>query len=203
MLKSLFSQYSQDSPEAFWEWFQENESRIWKIDRDPEKISKMVRNALDQYNTDLEFEIAFSVVDGKRQFFISDGGIDSLTPFVDRLCQAAPALEHWRVINNLKQENMPLIVEPDNRARGDAEPRFQFFNDGDKVGILLLFPEYNESTRDQFLIRGPIMLKEVLGEEDFTYRVGFIDYAGAESNLYENARPLSELRRAFEQYFNL
>jgi hypothetical protein len=203
MLKSLFSQYSKDSPEAFWEWFQEKESRIWNIDRDPEKVSKMVRNALDQYHPDLEFEIALSVVDGKRQFFISDGGINSMAPFVDRLCQAAPALEHWRVIKNYSQQNILGIIEPDNRANQDNEPRFQFFNDGDKVGILLLFPDYNESTRDQFLINGPIMLKEVLGEEDFTYRVGFIDYAGAESNLYENARPLSDLRRAFDQYFNL
>jgi len=203
MLKQLFSGQKKDSTQVFWEWFQANETRIWKIDQDTHKVYQMVRNALDKVGPGLTFEIGMSVADGRRQFFISDGGNSNYTTQVDDLYQAAPSLPRWQIIKHTSAQSTPMVVSPDKPITPDEGVRFQLFNDGDKVGILLMFSNYQDSKRDTFARIAPDLLKDALGDQGYLNRVGFIDYAGPESNFYANAQPISELKRAFEAFFRI
>jgi hypothetical protein len=203
MLNKLFSQQRGISPEAFWEWFQANETKIWDIDQNTEKVKRILRNALDQVCPDLVFEIGMSVVDGKRQLFISDGGNPSKSPVVENLYLAAPAMDHWRIIKDISTGSSPVGTGMDTAAASIINARFQLFNDGDRIGILLMFENYRESERSDFARIGPVLLNKTLGEQDVANRVGFVDYAGPESNFYPDARPLSELRKAVDNYFHI
>ena len=164
----------------------------------------MIRDAIDQYCPGPQIEIAMSVRDGRRQLFISDGGDSRYTEIVEALCKAAPAMPHWQVITHgsaiIQQAAEPATASLD-AAVTDEAIRFQLFNDGDKAGILMMFPDYVEEKRDVFARIGPGLLKDALGEEVFENRVGFIDYAGTESNFYQTARGLSGLLKAFEEHF--
>jgi hypothetical protein len=201
MLKRLFSGDKKDPAEAFWGWFQENETRIWKIDQDTEKIYQMVRNAINAYCPGLTFEIGMSIVDGRRQFFISDGGDIRYALKVAELHDAAPNMSHWQIIKHSSAQTTPTAPVADNPTTGSEDTHFQLFNDGEKVGILFMFDNYQESKRDIFARIASDLLKSALGEQGVQNRVGFIDYAGTDSNFYATARPLSELSRAFEEYY--
>jgi len=201
MLRQLFSGHKKDPVDEFWEWFQANDVRIWKIDQNTEKIYKLVRDALDKVSPGLTFEIAMSVTDGRRQLFISDGGNSNYTPQLEDLHRAAPALAHWQIIKHTSTSLTPTAVVVDTPALTNDAVRFQLFNDGEKVGVLLMFSNFQDSKRDLFARIAPDMLKDALGEQGFMNRVGFIDYAGPESNFFSKARPLSELGKAFEEYY--
>jgi hypothetical protein len=203
MLRQLFSGNKQDPVDEFWEWFKANETRLWKIDQDTEKVYRMIREALDRVNPGLTFEVAMAVADGRRQFFISDGGNSSYTLQVHDLHRAAPELSRWQIIKHTAAPVAQGAVAMDKPTKTEADVRFQLFNDGDKVGILMMFPNYQEAKRDIFARIAPDLLKEAIGEQGLVNRVGFIDYAGPESNFFPNARPLSELGKALEEYYRI
>jgi hypothetical protein len=203
MFRQLFSGQKKDPVDVFWEWFKANEAQLWKIDQDTEKIYRMIRDALDKVCPGLTFEIAMAVMDGRRQFFISDGGNSRNTLQVDDLHRAAPELARWQIIKHTSTPLAQMAVAIDGSTKTEEDVRFQLFNDGDKVGMLLMFPNYLESKRDIFARIASDLLKEAIGEQILLSRVGFIDYAGPESNFYSNARPLSDLGKAFEEYYRI
>jgi hypothetical protein len=203
MLRQLFSGQKKDPVEMFWEWFKANEAQLWKIDQDTDKIYRMIRDALDKVCPGLTFEIGMAVADGRRQFFISDGGNSSYTIQVDDLHRAAPELARWQIIKHTAAPVAQMGVAKAGSTNNEAAVRFQLFNDGDKVGILMMFSNYQESKRDTFARIAPDLLKEEIGEQGFLNRVGFIDYAGPESNFFSNARPLSELGKALVDYYRI
>lgn len=202
MFRNLFSSQS-DTPEGFWKWFLANEARIWAIDQNPQKVTRMIQEAIDQFCPGLEIEIAMSVRDGRRQLFISDGGRSENASKAEALYRAAPAMSLWQVIQHgsTPLTQPPVQSTPDEAPTTDEGIRFQFFNDGERVGILLMFPNYVEAKRDTLAHVAPGLIKDALGEQAYTNRVGFVDFAGADSNFYPNARPLSVLRNAFDEYF--
>ena len=203
MLRQLFSGQKKDPVEVFWEWFKANESQLWKIDQDTEKVYRMIRDALDKVCPGLTFEIGMAVADGRRQFFLSDGGNSSYTTQADDLHRAAPDLVRWQII---KHTSAPIVQTEAAAAlptKTGADVRFQLFNDGDKVGILLMFSNYLESKRDIFARIAPDLLKEEIGEQMLQSRVGFIDYSGPESNFYANAHALSDLGKALGEYYRI
>jgi hypothetical protein len=203
MFRGLFSGQKKDPVEAFWEWFQANETRIWKIDQDTGKIYQMIRDALDRVNPALTFEIGMSITDGKRQLFLSDGGNSTFTGQLEMLHQAAPILTRWQIIKHTTTPAARLVTPHADTAAPGEEIRFQLFNDGDKVGILVMFSNYQEAKRDIFARLAPDLLKDAIGFQSYLNLVGFVDYAGPESNLYANARPLAELGKAFEEYYRI
>ncbi len=203
MLRQLFSGQKKDPVEVFWEWFMANEAQLWKIDQDTEKIYRLIRVALDKVCPGLTFEIAMAVTDGKRQFFISDGGNSSYTIQVDDLHRAAPDLARWQIIKHTSTPIVGTGVATTGASKTEEDIRFQLFNDGEKVGILLMFANYMESKRDTFARIAPDLLKEAIGEQMLMSRVGFIDYSGPESNFYTNARPLSDIGKALEEYYRI
>jgi hypothetical protein len=201
MLKNLFTQSNKSTRQGFWDWFVENEARIWNIDRNTDKVVRMVGEALNRYDPGLAFEIGMEVVDGKRDFIISADGISSNIPKVESLYLTAPVMPRWQVIKYRPRTTSAGEIHMAGKVIKAEDVRFQIFNDEEKVGILLMFDDFTEARREQFGGIGFIFLDKVLGEQDVMTRVGFVDFAGPESNFYAEARRLPELAKAFDQYF--
>jgi hypothetical protein len=202
MLKNLFTQNKKGSQAEFWEWFVSNETRIWDIDRNQEKVIRMVSEALNRLQPGLTFEIGMDVVDGQREFILSADGISSNIPKVESLYLSAPVLARWRIIKYRQRSTFGGKIRMAGKEISAEDVRFQIFNDGEKVGILLLFEDFTQERRNQFAGIGFILLDKIIGEQDVMTRVGFVDLAGPESNFYADAHRLPELPKAFDEYFH-
>jgi hypothetical protein len=203
MIKNLFNPQKGNTQQEFWAWFQENETRIWNIDKNQDKVIRMVSEALQRVYSGLTFEIGLRVENGMRDFVISADGITGNIPKVESLYLTAPALPRWRIIK-YRPRTLPIgEVRIEGRTTAAEDVRFQLFNDGDKVGLLLMFEDYTEATRNQFTRIAFLLLDRALGEHNVMTRVGFIDFAGKESNFYPDAHRLPELPKAFDDYFQI
>lgn len=202
MLKNLFSKNKKDSQAEFWDWFVSNEASIWSIERNQVKVIRMVSEALNRFQPGLAFEIGMDVVDGKREFIISADGISSNIPKVESLYLSAPVLARWQIMKYRQRSAFGGEIHMAGKMISAEDVRFQIFNDGEKVGILLMFGDFSDEKRNQFAGIGFILLDKALGEQDVMTRVGFVDLAGPESNFYADARRLPELPKAFDEYFH-
>ena len=202
MLKNLFTKNKKGSQVEFWDWFVSNEASIWSIERNQEKIIRMVSEALNRFQPGLAFEIGMDVVDGKREFIISADGISSNIPKVESLYLSGPVMARWQIIKYRPRSAFGGEIRMAGKVISAEDVRFQIFNDGEKVGILLMFEDFSEEKRNQFAGIGFILLDKALGEQDVMTRVGFVDLAGPESNFYADARCLPELPKAFDEYFH-
>jgi hypothetical protein len=202
MLKNLFTQNKKGSQAEFWDWFVSNEARIWNIEHNTDKVIRLVGEALDRFQPGLAFEIGMQIEDGKREFILSADGIRSNIPTVESLYLSAPVLARWRVIKYRQRSAFGGKIRMAGKEISAEDVRFQTFNDGEKVGILIMFDDFTEERRNQFAGIGFIFLDKALGEQDVMTRVGFVDFAGPESNFYVDARRLPELPKAFDEYFH-
>jgi hypothetical protein len=202
ILKNLFTQNKKGSQVEFWDWFVANEARIWNIEHNPDKVIRLVGEALDRVHPGLAFEIGMEVEDGKREFILSADGISSNIPKVESLYLTAPVFARWRIIKYRQRSAFGGKIRMADKEISAEDVRFQTFNDGEKVGILLMFDDFTEERRNQFASIGFLFLDKALGEQDVMTRVGFVDFAGPESNFYADARRLPELPGAFDEYFH-
>jgi len=202
MLKGLFNPNKNHRQADFWAWFQENEGKIWNIDKNREKVVDMLSEAIHLVDPGLTFEIGAVDEYGKREFVLSADGISSNIPKVESLFLSAPELARWRVIKYRPRSSIANAqIEMGGKKISAGDIRFQVFNDGEKIGILLLFESYSAERRNQFAAFGFLFLDRALGEYDVMTRVGFVDFAGRESNLFADARRLPELPGMFDDYF--
>jgi len=201
MMNGLSNQNKNSRQEEFWTWFQEHEAKIWNIDKDQEKMLRMVSDAIHNVDPALAFEIGRVDEKGKRVFVISANGISTNIPKVESLFLTAPEMTRWRVAKYRPRLSSLGQISMFGKIIAAEDIRFQVFNDGDRIGILLMFDDYSEANRNQFTRIGFIFLDRTLGEYDVMTRVGFVDFAGKESNFYPDATRLPELPKSFDAYF--
>ncbi|SFM78618.1 hypothetical protein [Methanolobus profundi] len=194
---SLFKSKEQ----KFWSWFQKNEDRLPNFEQGQEAIFKELHSQIMQVNKDLVFEFG-PVVNGKREFILSAGGILSVFPDLEKLYSAAPQLDKWSVIKFRPRR------EPCDLVYGGKNVKFENINyvlikdeSPDKVGIVLFFNEFNEAEYDLWLGAGFLFLDQVLGEYDVATKLGNILVTSPQSEHFSNARPLRELTADFDSYF--
>ncbi len=201
MIFGLFGAKSQASCETnFWNWFSANETRLFSFESDQELIFDELGAEMHKVNPNLTFEFG-PVVDGKREFVLSAGGIKSAFPFVEALYKNAPTLERWSWIkfcprrtplNNIEFEDKSILVE---------DVHYLLARDETKVAILLFFDGYNEEEKNIFGQIGFLFLDEALGEFSVEMQVGFIEFKSRDSKYFERALPLKELPVNFDKFW--
>ena len=201
MTEEPSTQNKNSRQEEFWAWFQEHEAKIWNIDKNHEKVQRLVSDAIHKVDPALAFEIGRVDEIGKRVFVISANGLSTNIPKVESLFLTAPEMTRWRVAKYRPRLSVLGQISTFGKIIRAEDIRFQVFNDGDRIGILLLFDNYAEAKRDQFTRIGFIFLDRALGEYDVMTRVGFVDFAGKESNFYPEALRLPVLPKSFDAYF--
>jgi len=186
--------------EAFWKWFAANEKRLFAFEANQEAIFDELGAKMNQVNGDLTFEFG-PVQNGKREFVISAGGIQSAFPAVETLYNKAPKLKRW-VWVKFRPRRLPISdLEYGGKRIRAGDVRYVMAKDGDKVGIVLFFDGYTEEEKDIFGQIGYLFLDESLGEYAVETQVGFIEFQSQESKYFSRSSPLEDLPKQFDEYF--
>jgi hypothetical protein len=202
MAFGLFGLKAQASPESeFWKWFSVNEAQLFSWESDQKATFEKLTTAMQKVNSDLTFEFG-PVVDGKRDFVISAGGIKSAFPAVEALYKSAPSLKHWQWIEFRPRRHPLHDIEFGGKSVRVQDVRYLLACDEPKVGIVMFFDGYNEKQKNIFGQIGYLMLDEALGEYAVEMQVGFIEFQSRESKYFSPAAPLVELPAHFDEYWS-
>jgi len=198
---SIGNAFGSASEQQFWKWFKNNEQMLFAFETDRERVFDKLAEQMAKVNPDLTFEFGPVKKDGKREFVISAGGIRKAFPAVESLFNAAPALGRWQFIK-YRPRRVPLNdLEFGGKLVKVKDVYFGMYKDGDKVGFILFFDGYREKEKNIFGNIGYLLLDEALGEYDMETKVGFIEFHGRDSKQYEDSRPIGELAKSFDAYF--
>jgi hypothetical protein len=197
-------QASSARPEAFWSWFKDHDDAYFSLAPDDaarrEALFDELSTELGKINPDLTFEFG-PLIDGKRDFVISAGGIKDAFPAVRELVAHAPALSHWRVIAFRPRRSPVSTIEFQDVKLKPEQVRMRLARDGEKVGLTLLMPDYTEARGAEFGQAAYLLLDEALGEYDVETKVGFIEFEALPSTTPVDTVPLSELSTAFDRMY--
>ena len=181
----------------FWKWFEENEQMLYAFEVDQERIFDLLQAELHKVDPNLTFEFGPIQDGGWREFVISADGIRESFPAVESLFAVAPRLDRWKFVK-FRPRRQPMRICLGERCIDPEEVNFRLFRDGDKIGILLLFQDFDTRERDFFARVGYLFLDEALGEFTVETEVGFIDFADRSSKYFEEELSLPVLAREFD-----
>jgi hypothetical protein len=192
------------TPETeFWHWFQSNEKELYDFEKNREPVFGRLNAALVKINPQLTFEFGPKEKDGKRDFVISAGGIQSAFASVETLYAAAPKLDRWTIIKFRPRRNPINDLSYSQTTIKASEVYFLIARDKDlnRLGITLFLPGYRNQDRTKFATMGFLFLDEALGEYDVETKVGGIAFEAPDSTKYHQAKPLAELPESFDEHF--
>jgi hypothetical protein len=181
----------------FWDWFRANESRLFDFERDQERLFGHLASALANVHPNLTFEFG-PVVNGRREFVISAGGIKAAFSEVEKLATAAPPLERWQVTRfrprrfaagHLSLANVTVDTE---QVFWVAEPV------GPKFGLIIFIPRYAPTPESVFEQIGYLLLDQALGEFDVETKIDYIEFAALPSPTPAALRSLDQLGRLID-----
>ena len=183
----------------FWHWFQQHEDDLFHFDRDQEPIFDRLNTALSDVDDDLTFEFG-PERDGIREFVISAAGIKRAFPAVNRLYDARPELQRFRVTAFRPRRPVVNNIEYADLTINAVDVYYQLCKDDDpqKIGILLFLPGHSDDRKSEFGQIGYLFLDEALGEYNVETNVGFINIMGHDSKHFDGAFPIQELADAFD-----
>jgi hypothetical protein len=202
MVFALFSGRLHATPEAdFWKWFTVNESELFAWESNREATFDKLAVAMRKVHPDLTFEFG-PVVDGKREFVISAGGLKAAFPAVESLYKSAPSLKHWEWVKFRPRRNPINDIEVGGRSMRVDDVFYLLARDDPKVGVILFFDGYSEKEKGVFGQIGYLMLDEALGEYAVETQVGFVEFQSRDSKYFPRASPLKELPAHFDEYWS-
>jgi len=184
--------------DAFWQWFQKNEVRLFTFEKDQEAVFNELGSRMKRVNADLTFEFG-PVQNGRREFVISAGGIKSAFPSVDALYKKAPALPRWVWVKFRPRRDHIHDIKLGDKTIKASDVHYVLAEDGAKVGIVLFFDGYNEKEKSTYGQIGYLFLDEALGEFAVETQVGFIEFEPRTSRYFKDAMLLKELPQHFDE----
>jgi hypothetical protein len=165
---------SGEAPEqAFWKWFQNNETMLFDFEKDQEKNFDRLAAEMHKVDPALTFEFG-PKEGGRREFVISADGIRSAFPKVEALYAAAPSLGRWKFIK-FRPRRRPFDVTFGNVSVNARSVLVGLKAAGPKADITVFMPGYSPSARKAYTSVAFILLDHALGEYDVETRVGDIE----------------------------
>lgn len=185
-----------DPAKRFWAWFSQDEKRLFEFESDKARVLDDIEENLSDVNPDLEFELG-PIQDGRREFVISAGGLSEVAPDVERLYACRPELSRFTVTRYRPRR------EPTDLSLGGVSVPYDrvFFKlrpDGRYTAIDLYIPGFSNEN-EAYGALGFLYLDQVLGEETVMTRAGEINFHDQSGPDFKGARPLAELRAAFDK----
>ncbi|NUN70702.1 MAG: hypothetical protein HUU02_13450 [Bacteroidetes bacterium] len=183
--------------QKFWDWFLRHQRSLFTLEKDRDNLFRALASSLAKVNGQLTFEFG-PVIDGRREFVISAGGIKDAFPSVIALTDAAPPLEQWTITpfrprrTDISSVQIgPVTVCPD-------DVHFTLSPNDHLVDIALYFNVPGTAHREVLGQIGFLLLDESLGEFDVEMLVGAIEFLPASSSSHLPKYPLCELPKRFD-----
>jgi hypothetical protein len=162
--------------ERFWQWFEQNSSRLFAFETDRDRVFRDLTAALHKVHKGLTFEFG-PVEKGKREFIVSADGIKERFPAVQNLVAAAPPMSQWIVIPFRPPKNITgSVVEYGGHRVGPEDVWFRSEADGDRIGLTLYVRGLTDENRNAVCGAAFILLDNALGEFAVETRAGFIEW---------------------------
>lgn len=203
MIMGIFSWFSSGQApkeEAFWKWFNNNESRLYDFEKDQDRIFQELSAELTKINENLVFEFG-PKENGVRDFVISADGIKKAFPFVVSLADKAPPLSRWKIIKFRPRRPPFPEIRYDGVSRKLDQIKFTLEPDGGKAGMTIFIDGYESSQHQKFLGIAFLYLDNCLGEYDVETKVGFIKVEAMTKATQVEKTPLSKLPDIFDRFF--
>ncbi|MEK6757388.1 MAG: hypothetical protein AABZ02_14645 [Bacteroidota bacterium] len=189
-----------NSSEAkFWEWFQENEEKLFDFESNQETVFAELARELQKIHPSLTFEFSSKEKD-QRQFVISGGGMKEAFPAVIRLADAAPNLARWQIIKFRPRHSEPCTIGIGEFYCSSDEVEFTLVPEGQKVGVTLYLGDSKNFDEQIFGHIAFLLLDHTLGEYDVETFIGTVDYEPRDVLSTMKRHPLQELPRMFDQF---
>ncbi|HSH02885.1 MAG TPA: hypothetical protein VLL52_10235 [Anaerolineae bacterium] len=188
--------------ETFWQWFLNNEERIFNYQEDQDAVLDELSHAIQQVHSNLTFALSAQLINGMREFIVSANGIQTAFPHVEKLVDAAPLLGRWQWIKfrPRHREILNIRIDDHHMVRADDVHYLMFATD-DKVGIFLFFDNYTPEQHELYAQLGFLFLDQALGEYDIETKVGPIELYSRDSDLFAKSAPLRDLPAHFDAYW--
>jgi hypothetical protein len=164
---------------AFWNWFRQNESRLFDFERDQDRIFRQLASALHDVDPDLTFEFG-PIVDGRREFVVSAGGIRGAFPAVEALVEAAPSLARWCITKFRPRRPVSGHLEFAGLRVGAHDVWITCHPDDGRWGLTIHLPGYEPTPDHRYEQIGYLWLDQSLGEYDVETRISFIEFASTD-----------------------
>ena len=193
------SPFPEQSPEfCFWQWFEENEARMFDFDGNNEQDVKDLLRELHRVNSSLTFEIG-SERDGKREFIISADGVRTAFPSVIKLADAAPALQRWHIIKFRPRRTDRCFIGIGDLHFSSDDVLVALEPEGMRIGVTLFIGDADHFDEQIVGHIGFLLLDHTLGEYDVEAFVGTVSFHPKEHSSRLKKVPLRELPLVFDQ----
>ncbi|MEZ4279996.1 MAG: hypothetical protein R3F21_10335 [Myxococcota bacterium] len=183
---------------TFWRWFESNDERIASYESNQEAIFDEIADQLSKIHEDLTFEIG-PLIDGRRDFVVSAGGIKSAFPAVESLAASAPKLSRWNVIA-FRPRHEPILAIGYGAVRVDPKDvRYWLGRHDGEIAVVIYLPKfasYNETTKKMIAY---LFLDQSLGEYDVEMGLGPIDVRAVENVDPSQVKPIDQLAKDFDE----
>jgi len=183
----------------FWAWFGKNEAALFDFEKDQDRIFKELSTEMKKVNGDLTFEFG-PKENGKRDFVISAGGIQSSFPAVIALYNSSPKLDRWNFIKF--RPRRPFVdneIDFGGTKVSAKDIYFALDPEGSKVGITLFIKGYTATPDKSYEQIAYLFLDTALGEYDVETKVGAITVKDSGEDVKKT--PLKDLPSAVDSYF--
>ncbi len=187
-------------PESlFWKWFHEHENELFHFENERDVIFRSLSDALERVHDGLTFEMG-PIEEGLRELVISADGIRDAFPAVVSLCEAAPELPRWRIIQFRPRRSPIDTIHLKDLTLNPDDVWVTLQPDQHKAGITLYMKGYCDKLSSSYSQIGYLFLDEALGEYDVETRVGFVEFREAAAESEFEKKQLKELPSIFDQF---
>lgn len=108
-----------DKIEQFWDWFSDHSAELLEIKNGQEKVFVELAKIFQTFSKGAIFTFG-PVVDDKKEFIVSAGGIKSVIPVVQEIISKAPEMKDWKIIAfRPKFKELSTITIGDKKIRPD------------------------------------------------------------------------------------
>jgi len=186
----------------FWEWFEQNELRLFNFERQQDRNIEDLRRALQRVNRSLTFEIG-SEANGRREFIISADGNRDAFPSVITLADTAPHLPRWNIIKFRPRKSDPFFIGLPDSSLSSDDIKFTLEPEGSRIGVTLYLGDALDFDEKAMARIGFILLDHTLGEFDVETSVGSVHFYPKEMPSRLKKLPLQQLAVEFDQLSKL
>lgn len=186
--EQIFSE--EQKAQAFWNWFNNNQSRFLFLSHASEfergRLMNEILSELHQFNENIYFEIDGDKDSDKFQLIISAGGYPEHFHAVEKLTSYAPEYEHWEIISFKPPRGAEYSVNYGGKV---FDPRNIFFipiiinEDANYIGFDVCYQEFDPSEKDIYSYGTYLILDGIIGEKSMALDIGHIGVIKTPENM--------------------
>jgi len=184
--------------ESFWDWFLKHEDVYYQLEEDKlDRAFGALMKQLSRYSPALVFEFSVDPIADKREFTISANGNLILFPAVEKLVDAAPPLERFKLIKFHQREETDIRIHD---VQLTAKDLFFTYTWHDEILELKVYIKGWDEEDETYFDAACLFLESLVGEYDLVMHVENVEFYQYEENAF--LKPIAELPALVDELKN-